>query len=84
MPRVVVRFFSLARDIAGADTIEIEVDGATTVSKLLRREPLKGVVDGLRSRGVKPVVLVNGEAVDGGSTVNPGDEVAVLPPSSGG
>ena len=81
---VTARFFSIARDIAGADTIEIDVDGPITISELLSREPLKSVIEGLRNRGVEPIVLVNGERVEANSIVRPGDEVAVLPPSSGG
>lgn len=75
-----VILFAQAREAAGTATVETS---AGTVA---------GVVDDLGSRfgpALAEVLAVsmiwcNGESVDAGAAVAPDDEVAVLPPVSGG
>jgi sulfur-carrier protein len=76
----VLRLFAQAREAAG--TGRDVVDGAT----------VDQVLDAARARypgafgALLPTcrVWVNGEPADGGDPVGAGDEVAVLPPVSGG
>ncbi|MGQ0521333.1 MAG: MoaD/ThiS family protein [Actinomycetota bacterium] len=76
----VLRLFAAAREAAG--TGRDEVDGATVGEVLGRARERYGngfaaVLGGSR-------VWVNGEPASDDTTVGEGDEVAVLPPVSGG
>ena len=76
----VLRLFAAAREAAG--TGRDEVDGATVadvlaVARARYGEPFTSV---LRTANV----WLNGEPADGDAVVHEGDEVAVLPPVSGG
>ncbi|MHB8661435.1 MAG: MoaD/ThiS family protein [Acidimicrobiales bacterium] len=77
---VVLRLFAAARDAAGTGREEVE---ARTVGEVL--------ADATRRHGVRFAevlaasrVWLNGEPADETDLVAPGDEVAVLPPVSGG
>ncbi len=75
-----VRLFAAARQAAGTGSTEVD---ATTVGEVIdtigeRFGPgLVSVLDTCR-------VWVNGEAAVGTTPVGPSDEVAILPPVSGG
>lgn len=76
----VLRLFAAAREAAG--TGRDEVDGATVAEVLVAArarygEPFAAVLDTAR-------VWVNGEPATVEAQVSAGDEVAVLPPVSGG
>jgi MoaD family protein len=76
----VLRLFASARDAAG--TARDEIPGATVGEVLAGArarfgERFSAVLDGSR-------VWLNGEAADESESVGDGDEVAVLPPVSGG
>jgi molybdopterin synthase sulfur carrier subunit len=77
---VTLRLFAAARQAAGTPRLQVI---ATTVSEALdaAREKFgaqfSAVLDGSR-------VWVNGEPADLSARLNDGDEVAVLPPVSGG
>lgn len=76
----VLRLFAAAREAAG--TGRDEVAGATVAEVLAAArhrygEPFVTVLAGAR-------VWVNGEPAAGDDAVSPADEVAVLPPVSGG
>jgi MoaD family protein len=75
-----VRFFAQARDAAGCREAEIEGD---TVDAVLRTAidrfgPTLGDVIGTSA------IWVNGEQADSAQAISATDEVAVLPPVSGG
>ena len=77
-----VLLFGAAADRAGIRETELDVQDGTTVAEiwplLARRHPdLEPMRDTL-------AFAVNGEYARGEDTVAPGDEVAVLPPVSGG
>jgi molybdenum cofactor biosynthesis protein MoaC/molybdopterin converting factor subunit 1 len=78
-----VRLFAMLRERAGRDSLELEVpDGATVgdAMALLAREPgLDAVLDRLPVRAAR-----NREYVDEGERLEPGDELALIPPVSGG
>jgi len=75
-----VRFFAQARDAAGCR--ETEIDGETVGGVLQAAvakfgPPLGDVL-------VTSTIWVNGERADHGQAIGPTDELAVLPPVSGG
>jgi molybdopterin converting factor subunit 1 len=77
-----VLLFGAAADRAGTREIELPVDKRVTLAEiwplLARRHPdLTPMRDTL-------AFAVNGEYARGDAGVSPGDEVAVLPPVSGG
>lgn len=77
-----VLLFGAAADLAGTRQTELEAEGVSTVDELwphlARRHP------GLSPMRETLAFAVNGEYARGSDAVAPGDEVAVLPPVSGG
>ena len=78
--KIHVRFFAQAREMAQKNEEEIEVKDGTTVSGLI--EILKSRVPSLRS--VEFRIAVHSEYVDNDHELIDGDEVAIIPPISGG
>lgn len=80
MPAVTLRYFAAAREAAGTGR---EVAEGATVAEVLA---LASARHGDRFAEVLAAsrVWVNGEPVPAGSPLSDGDEVAVLPPVSGG
>ena len=80
--KVQVRLFALARQLAGADTVELELSEPATVkdvkAALVRSYP---ALDGLTDR---MLVAVNAQYADDATPVVSGCEVACIPPVSGG
>ena len=76
----VVRLFAQAREAAGTSTDEIP---GATVAEVLQGASARF---GAHFAEVLPIcrVWVNGEPAEAGSAVGAGDEVAILPPVSGG
>jgi MoaE-MoaD fusion protein len=72
-----VRLFAGLRERAGADEVELELPEGALVSDALER--LSGVTEGTRV-----VMAVNQEYADPDATLEPGDELALIPPVSGG
>ncbi len=80
MAKVTLRLFAGAREIAGNAAIAYE---ANTVQELLTQA--QDDLDGEFARILSiSRVWLNGEPVEGDSEISDGDEVAVLPPVSGG
>jgi len=79
-----VRLFAILRERAGRDQLEIEVPEGATVAEALgalraESEPLAEALEGM------PVVMaVNRSYADEGEALAPGDELALIPPVSGG
>jgi molybdopterin converting factor subunit 1 len=72
-----VRLFAGLRERAGVDELELELpDGATVADALERLEPLAG--------DLKVVMAVNREYADAADPLHPDDELALIPPVSGG
>jgi molybdopterin converting factor subunit 1 len=79
--QVTVRLFAGLRDRAGAPTLSVELPEAATVADL--RAALEGTpVGGLPERSF--IVAVNREYADRAVPIGEGDEVALIPPVSGG
>lgn len=77
---VELRLFAAAREAAGVDRDTMPGETvAQVLAEACRRygEPFGSVLGSCR-------IWVNGEQADPSSPVEPGDEVAVLPPVSGG
>lgn len=75
--RVRVRLFAVLRERAGADELELELpDGSSVQDALDRVAPL--------TDGLSVVMAVNQEYADPQASLHPGDEVALIPPVSGG
>jgi MoaE-MoaD fusion protein len=77
MVQIRVRLFAALRERAGTDELELELpDGALVADAL---EQMREVTD-----GVPVVMAVNREYADPDATLHAGDEVALIPPVSGG
>ena len=76
---VTVRLFAQLRDLFGSDTVAVE---ARTVAGL--RESLAASHPAAAPLLARCRVAVNLEFVDDDHAVTPADEVAVIPPVSGG
>jgi molybdopterin synthase catalytic subunit len=75
--RVRVRLFAILRERAGAEEVELELpDGARVQDALDRMHVL--------TDGVPVVMAINHEYADAESVLHGGDEVALIPPVSGG
>ncbi len=73
--------FGIAKDIFGASTIDLELpDGAT--ADILRRALIDRYPELGRLAGF--MVAVNNEYADADLRLDPRDEVAIIPPVSGG
>jgi molybdopterin converting factor subunit 1 len=72
-----VRLFAVLRERAGAGEIELELPDGAAVSDALER------VSAL-TEGVPVVMAVNHEYADASAALSPGDELALIPPVSGG
>ena len=75
--RLQVRLFAVLRERAGSDSLEIELhDGATVADAVAALEPVAG--------GMPFRVAVNREYANDSDPLAPGDELAAIPPVSGG
>ncbi len=83
--RVTVLFFSVLRDLVGADQLPVELattDGAPTLDFLLTT--LYATHPGLESWDSRLLLAVNAEFAPRGTLLRAGDEVALMPPVQGG
>ena len=78
--KIKVRLFARYRELAGRGEMEVEVEEGATVAHL--KQHLEQHFPQLQ--GGQPLVAVNAEHVEPGFSLSPGDEVALLPPLSGG
>lgn len=78
-----VRLFAALRELAGSSEVELDESDAPDVAALLAAlsTRLGPRFDAIASVGT---VVVNGEPADPDAALAAGDEVAVLPPVSGG
>jgi molybdopterin synthase sulfur carrier subunit len=80
--KVQVRVFAMVREMVGAETIELEVQDAATVSEL--RAALLRLYPELKSIERFLKVAVNADFAGDATVLHAGDEIVVLPPVSGG
>lgn len=78
-----VKLFAMLRERAGVDRLDLDIAEGTTVADALRvlarSEELDGALNGLSA-----VIAVNREYANPGRTLWSGDELALIPPLSGG
>ena len=79
--KVSVRFFALYRERAGVSQTEVELPEGSTPEELLRR--LRSVYTSLPLSD-SVLIAVNSEYASLGAPLREGDEVAFIPPVSGG
>ena len=80
---VAVRLFAVLRERVGSNSIEVELDDGATVAEALARLAERPELGDLLDR--MPVAMaVNRDYADGGTSLAPGDELALVPPISGG
>ena len=79
---VTVILFAAARDLAGADSLALDLPAGATVTDL--RAELARRVPALAKLLAKSAVAVNHDFVEDDRVLAPGDEVAIIPPVSGG
>jgi len=80
---VSVRLFAILRERAGRDSVEIELpDGATVGDAFERLAETPGLADLVARMPLR--MAVNREYAAEGAPIAPGDELAVIPPISGG
>ncbi len=77
-----VLLFARLRDAAGADAVPVELSAGETVADLRRR--LADAHPALGALLERSAVAVNHDFADPARVLRPGDEVAVIPPVSGG
>jgi molybdopterin synthase catalytic subunit len=78
-----VRLFAVLRERAGSDSVEIELEeGATVAEALEELARVDSLGDALARMPVR--MAVNRGYVDPGTALAPGDELALIPPISGG
>ena len=79
MVEVTVRLFAMLRERAGAGELTLELPDGARVSDALASDALAPLAD-----GIPLVMAVNREYADGSQVLDPGDELALIPPVSGG
>lgn len=77
-----VRLFALYRERAGASVVSVELPLGGTVGDLTTA--VRGDYPHLAPPEVRIVVAVNAEYADDDLSLQPGDEVCLIPPVSGG
>jgi molybdopterin converting factor subunit 1 len=80
--RVTVRMFALARDRAGRTAVELELAEPATVADLKRA--LAAAVPDLAPLVPNLMIAVNAEYAGDAQAIEPGAELAAIPPVSGG
>lgn len=79
---VTVRLFARARDLAGADRIEVELPAGATVATL--RGAVAEKCPALMTILERCAVAVDNDFATANTALHPSAEVALLPPVSGG
>jgi molybdopterin converting factor small subunit len=80
--KVRVQFFAQLRDIAGVQTLNLDVPDSVTVSELL--EKLYSQFPALRERDKGILVGAGVEFVDRNYKLRPDEEISIMPPVQGG
>jgi molybdopterin converting factor subunit 1 len=80
--RLTVLLFAAARDLAGADSLAVDLLPGSRIADL--RAVLADRVPALAVLLAKSAVAVNHDFAEDDRVLNEGDEVAVIPPVSGG
>jgi molybdopterin converting factor small subunit len=82
MGKVSVRFFARYAELAGCTWSAVNVETPATVADVIAR--VREVFPGTRDLPPRPLAALNQRQVHLDAPVTDGDEVALLPPLSGG
>jgi molybdopterin converting factor subunit 1 len=77
-----VLLFAAARDLAGADSVVVELPAGSTIAEL--RNNLARRIPALAGLLAKSAIAVNHDFAEDDRVLQPNDELAVIPPVSGG
>ena len=77
-----IRLFALYRERAGRSTVSVVVPDEATVADLT--DEVRRQLPNLAPPGVEIVVAVNADYADSEVVLQPGDDVCLIPPVSGG
>ncbi|HJZ92552.1 MAG TPA: molybdopterin converting factor subunit 1 [Gemmataceae bacterium] len=80
--QVTVRLFARLRELAGTDTATVRLPDGATVATL--RRTIAEAVPEAAALAAQSAVAVNGEYAAENTPIRPTDEVALIPPVSGG
>jgi molybdopterin converting factor subunit 1 len=80
--KVRVKLFAIARQVVGAETVEVDVADGATVGEL--RRTLVSTYPALARTMPLMMVAVAAEYATDQTVINAQDEVALIPPVSGG
>ncbi len=80
--KITARFFASSRDAVGQSQLELEVPEGSSVATLLER--LSADYPKLAGYASHLMIAVNAEYAERSATLHAGDEVAFIPPVSGG
>lgn len=80
--KVAVKLFAAGRELAGASEAVVEVGAAPRVGDV--RRALAEQCVALAPLASRSLMAVNAEYAEDATLVSPGDEVALIPPVSGG
>ncbi len=73
--------FGIAKEIMGGSSVAISLTGTNTINSL--RQQIENQYIGLKKL-TSFMIAVNGEYASPEQVLKPGDEVAIIPPVSGG
>lgn len=82
MMSIRVLLFAAARDLAGAESLSVELPAGASVADL--RAELARRIPALSALLAKSAVAVNHDFAEDSRVLSAGDEVAIIPPVSGG
>jgi molybdopterin converting factor subunit 1 len=83
--KVKVLLFAKAREIVGSSEVEVEIEGESTTHAALLSKLGTEVYPALQPILAICILAINQEySTDSNNTINSGDEVALIPPISGG
>lgn len=77
-----VLLFAKLRDAAGSEAVAVELPAGATVADLRRQ--LADAYPAIAQLLERSAVAVNHDFADGARSLAPGDEIAIIPPVSGG
>ena len=81
---ITIKYFASLRSVAGKEEDQFNLGSETTLERLSEEISKTAPKVGEMMRGKKVMISVNHEVVVPGAVIRDGDEVALLPPFSGG
>jgi len=81
---ITVKYFASLRSVTGKEEEQFSMGSETTLEKLSEEISKSAPKLGEMIRGNKIIVSVNMDVVQSGAVIKDGDEIALLPPFSGG